>query len=61
MQGYAEPIRSVEDPVVDTLPTPTRRTKRKTAGKHRSKFKQLKTAVKSSITVTANELSVYLV
>ena len=61
VQGDVEPVPTAEDPVPDTPPIPPRRTKRKTAGKHRNKFKQPKTAVTSSITITVNELSVYLV
>ena len=61
VQSIAEPIPTAEDPDSETLPTSPRRTKRKTAGKHKNKFKQPRTAVTSSITITVNELSVYLV
>lgn len=57
----AEPVPRTEDPESETVPIPPRRTKRKTAGKHKNKFKQPRTAVTSSITITVNELSVYLV
>lgn len=60
VQSNAEPVHTTEDPDTETLPTPPRRTKRKTAGKHKNKFKQPRTAVTSSITITVNELSVYL-
>ena len=61
IQSIAEPIPTAEDPESETLPTPPRRTMRKTAGKHKNKFKQPRTAVTNSITITVNELSVYLV
>ena len=61
VQGIAEPIPTAEDPDSKTLPTPPRRTKRKTAGKHKNKFQQPRIAVTSSITVKVHELSVYLV
>ena len=61
VQSIAEPIPTAEDPDSETLPRSPRRTKRKTAGKHKNKIKQPRTAVTSSITVTVNELSVYLV
>ena len=61
VQNDTEPVSTAEVPVPETTPTPLRRTKRKTAGKHRNKFKEPKTAVTSSITITVNELSLYLV
>ena len=61
VQSDAEPVPTADDPDSETIPTPPKRTKRKTAGKHRNKFKQPRTAVTSSITITVNELSVYLV
>lgn len=60
VQSNAEPVPTAEDPDSETLPTPPRRTKRKTAGKHKNKLKQPRTAVTSPITITVNELSVYL-
>ena len=42
VQGIAEPIPTAEDPDSETLPTPPRRTKRKTAGRHKNKFKTTK-------------------
>lgn len=61
VQSIADPIPTAEDPDSETSPTPPRRTKRKTAGKHKNKFKQPRTAVTNSITITVNERSVYLV
>ena len=62
VQNDTELVASAEVPVPETTsPIPPRRTKRKTAGKHKNKFKQPKTAVTSSITITVNELSIYLV
>lgn len=54
----AEPVA---DPVPETPPIPPRRSKRKTAGKHKNKFKEPQTVATNSITITVNELSVYLV
>ena len=61
VQRNAEPVPTAEDPDSETIPTKLRRTKRKTAGKHKNKFKQPRTAVTSSIIITVNKLSVYLV
>lgn len=62
VENDTEPVPSAEAPVPETTsPIPPRRTKRKTAGKHKNRFKQPKTAVTSSITITVNELSIYLV
>lgn len=62
VQNDTEPVPSAEVPTPEmTSPIPPRRTKRKTAGKHKIKFKQPKTAVASSIIITVNELSIYLV
>ena len=52
VQNDTEPVPTAEIPVPETTPRPPRRTKRKTAGKHRKKFKEPKTAVTSSITIS---------
>ncbi|XP_068760968.1 uncharacterized protein [Montipora capricornis] len=44
VQSIAEPIPTAEDPDSETLPRSPRRTKRKTAGKHKNKIKQPRTA-----------------
>jgi len=61
VQNDTAPVPTAEVPVPETTPTSPRQTKRKTAGRHRNKFKEPKTAVTSSITITINELSLYLV
>ena len=61
VQHDSDPVFPAESGADVQRIAPSRRTKRKTAGKHKNKFKQPRTAVTSSITITVNELSVYLV
>ena len=59
--GTSLSLPATENPDSETLPTAPRRTRWETAGKHKNKFKQPRTAPTYSIAITVNELSVYLV
>ena len=59
--GPSLPLPAAENPDSENLPTGLRRTRWETAGKHKHKFKQPRTAPTNSIVITVNELSVYLV
>ena len=50
VQNDTEPVPSAEVPVPETTsPIPPRRTKRKTAGKHKNKFKQPKIGIAANL------------